>query len=387
MSAYKDKERGTWFCKFTYTDETGARRQKKKRGFKTRKEALDWERLYLLNTGDTCPVTFEELLDAYLMDLESRCRETTLTTKRYVLETRILPYFGNKKLEDISPADIRRWQNILLKQKYKPTYLRFINTQMSAIMNYAVSFYGLKSNPCKKAGQIGKAKPREMNFWTEDEFSSFIETVDIPKYRMLFQVLYWTGIREGEALALTPRDINFKARTIDISKTYVKLPGGTELLNPPKTEGSNRTVAIPEFLAKELKTYIETGGNITTEDAAGDGDSECNGRNEGNGGDRGNGRSECIKGNERLFKVAKTSLRDAMLKYCEKSGVKVIRIHDIRHSHASLLIELGTSPKLIAARLGHDNVQTTLNIYAHLYPSAQEEIADTLQGLYLKGEA
>lgn len=348
MPAYKDKERNTWFCKFTYTDRTGAKKQKKKRGFRTKREALAWEREFLSNPEEDITQTFRQLTECYIKDVGARCRKSTLETKMYVIDTKLLPYFGKRKIKDITPVMIRSWQAEMISSGYSPTYLRLIHTQLSAILNYAVLYCGLKENPCTKAGPMGKAKPREMDFWTEDEYSEFISQVPASsRYYFIFQILYWSGIREGELLALTKEDIDTGRRYISITKTYLKIREGAEYINPPKTDCGRRKVFIPDFLCGELEPFLEA-------KAPG----------------------------ERLFQVPKTSIRNALIRYSQKAGVKPIRVHDLRHSHASLLVNRGLSPKIIAQRLGHENIQTTLNIYSHLSPSAQEEVADILETIH-----
>lgn len=326
------------------------RKQKteKKRGFKTKQQAQEWERQFLTDSQWEAPETFRQLAESYLNDISLRCRQSTVITKKYVLDTKLLPFFANKRIDQITPAMIRKWQTNIISMGYKPTYLRYINSQLSAIMGFGVLYYNLKENPCTKAGAMGKAKAEEMKFWTKEEFTKFIAHVPEDSiYHCIFEILYWTGIREGELLALTPGDIDIEKNTISITKTYVKIREGLEFMNPPKTPGSVRTVFIPDFLSEELSSYLK--------DKASD---------------------------ERLFTVAKTSLRNAMIRYCKKAGTPVIRIHDLRHSHASLLIDIGFSPNVIANRLGHDNIQTTLNIYAHIKPSAKEEVAIKLQEMY-----
>lgn len=115
------------------------------------------------------------------------------------MELKILPYFGNKRVNDITAADIRQWQNELIKMGYSPTYLKTINNQLNAIFNYAVRYYDLKSNPCAKAGSMGKSKAEEMDFWTGEEFRKFIDSVMNKRLSyMAFMTLYWTGMRLGD---------------------------------------------------------------------------------------------------------------------------------------------------------------------------------------------
>ena len=189
-----------------------------------------------------------------------------------------------------------------------------------------------------------------MEIWTKEEFSKFSDCLmDNHVSWMAFQILFWTGIRIGELLALTFADVDLEQKTLQISKSYQRLKG-KDIVTPPKTPKSNRTISIPQFLADDIQDYKDSLYKPGPED--------------------------------RIIPVAKSFLEKEMRRGVKLSGVKKIRIHDLRHSHASLLINMNFSPKEIAERLGHENVETTLNIYSHLYPSKQEELANRLDTLY-----
>ena len=132
-------------------------------------------------------------------------------------------------MNSITAAGIRKWQNELISQGYSQTYLRTINNQLTAVFNYAVRYYDLQNNPCRKAGGMGKNKADEMKFWT--------------------------GMRLGELLALTPADIDFENKTISISKSYQRLDG-KDVITLPKTPKSKRTITVPDFLLADLKDYM-----------------------------------------------------------------------------------------------------------------------------------
>ena len=296
---------------------------------------------------------FDEFLKLYYADMETRLREHTMRTKKYIIELKILPYFGQKRINDIKAADIRNWQNELIKQGYSPTYLKTINNQLSAVFNYAVKYYDLKGNPCAKAGSMGKSKAEEMNFWTKEEFMQFIDSVmDKRQSYMAFMLLYWTGMRLGEVLALTPADIDFEKRTISITKSYQRL-GKQDVITPPKTRKSKRIITIPEFLIADLQDYLSSLYEV--------------------------------KDTDRLLPVTKYYLEHEMKRGIKVSGVKKIRVHDLRHSHASLLVEMGFSPLEIADRLGHEKIETTLNTYSHLYPNKRTVLAEKLDVTYREG--
>ena len=350
MKAENDKKTGKWLIQYRYTDWQGKRRKSTKRGFATKREAEEWLRNFLITQKADFDMKFEDFWKIYCADMETRLREHTMRTKKYIVELKILPYFGNKRVNDITAADIRQWQNELIKMGYSPTYLKTINNQLSAIFNYAVRYYDLKSNPCAKAGSMGKSKAEEMDFWTGEEFRKFIDSVMNKRLSyMAFMILYWTGMRLGELLALNPKDVDLEKRTISITKSYQRL-GKKDVITPPKTSKSKRVITIPEFLAADIKDYMDSLYDLQEDD--------------------------------RLFPITKYYLEHEMQRGIKESGVKRIRVHDLRHSHASMLIELGFSPLEIANRLGHEKVETTLNTYAHLYPNKQTKLAERLDSEY-----
>ncbi len=350
MPANKDpKNPDKWICQFYYTDWTGTRKKKYKRGFDTKHAAQEWERDFLKQHTADVGMRMGAFIDLYMEDITHRLRLSTIENKRYIIDLKIRPYFENKPLSSITAADVRKWQNELMDGNYSPTYLKAVHNQLTAIFNYAVKYYGLPSNPCHQAGSIGKKHADEMQFWTIDEYNQFIEAIkDKPRSFAAFQTLYYTGMRIGELMALTAADIDTDNGVITISKSYQRI-NGKDIITPPKTPKSNRTITIPKFLSDDLRAYI----------------AQIFG----------------LKDDDRIFPFTKAFLEHEMRRGCQLSGVKKIRLHDIRHSHASLLIEMGFSPLLIADRLGHEKVETTLNIYAHLYPSKQAEISDQLQRL------
>lgn len=350
MKAEKDPKTRKWLIQYRYTDWQGKRRKSTKRGFKTKREAEEWYHCFILTKNADLGMRFDAFLNLYYADMETRLREHTMRTKKYIIDLKILPYFGTKKLNEIKATDIRSWQNDLIKQDYSPTYLRTIHSQLSAIFNYAVKYYDLRSNPCTKAGSMGKKQAEEMNFWTKSEFSAFSDAImDKHASYAAFMTLYWTGIRIGELLALTPADIDFDNQTLSITKSYQRL-GKRDVITAPKTPKSIRTITISSFLIDILNEYKSS--------------------------------IYCIADAERLFPYTKYYFQHEMQRGINTSGVKHIRVHDLRHSHASLLIEMGFLPLEIAERLGHEKIETTLNTYSHLYPNKQTKLAKRLDVEY-----
>ena len=351
MAVYKEEKTNTWRVIYRYTDWTGERKQSQKRGFKTKREAQIWEREQLNKATADLDMTFDSFVEQYTADMQTRIKENTWSTKEHIIRTKIIPYFGKQKMSNITAQQIITWQNELMNYKdengksLSPVYLKTINNQLSAIFNHAVKYYNLRENPCKKAGSMGKKKNREMLFWTKEEYLKFAEVMmDKPLSFYAFEMLYWCGIREGELLALTPADFDFEKCTVSITKSYQRL-NGQDLITTPKTEKSNRVIKMPQFLADEMQDYLK--------------------------------QLYGIESNARMFTVTKSYLHREMDRGAKEAGVKRIRIHDIRHSAVSLLIDMGFSATAIADRVGHESIDITYN-YAHLFPSKQTEMAEKL---------
>ena len=354
MAVYKEEKTNTWRVIYRYTDWTGERRQSQKRGFKTKREALAWEREQLNKKGANLDMTFASFVEKYKEDREARIKENTWETKEHIIRTKLIPYFGKLKMCEITPQQIITWQNKLIKFKdengnpYSPVYLKTIQNQLTAIFNHAVKYYNLSENPCRKAGSMGKKKNGEMQFWTKEEYLKFAFAImDKPMSYYAFETLYWTGIREGELLALTPEDFNFQKQILRIDKTYHRIRG-ENIITTPKTRKSIRKIQMPEFLCNEIQEFIKTRYKLKKDD--------------------------------RLFPVTASFLRHELDRGSKLAGVKRIRVHDLRHSHISLLIDMGFSAVAIADRVGHESIEITYR-YAHMFPSKQSEMANKLDAM------
>lgn len=192
---------------------------------------------------------------------------------------------------------------------------------------------------------MGAEESKEMEFWTKEEYLKFSEAMmDKPISYYAFELLYWCGVREGELLALSPSDFNFEKRTLRINKSYQRLEG-EDVISTPKTKNRNRIVKMPQFLCDEMQDFFKQYYSLQPDD--------------------------------RIFPVTKYYLSHEMDRGCKESGVKRIRVHDLRHSHVSLLINMGFTALAIGKRVGHSAEKITYR-YAHLFPSVQTEMVDRL---------
>lgn len=346
---------GRWYASCRYTTWTGERKQKKREGFKTKREAQAWEQEFVRKMSGSSDMTMSSLMDLYLKSQKSRVKASTYRTQASMINARLRPAFGQLKCSEVTPTAVHEWHSELLttdSHKYgKPlanSSMRGMHQRLSAIFNFGVRYYGVRFNPCKDTGQVEKPKKRKISFLTLDEFNRFLAVEKRPDYYLAFEMLFWLGIREGELLALTPADI--REPNVHIAATYLRMHREDQTTTP-KTEGSERDVAAPAFLLEHIRSFISKAMDMQPYD--------------------------------RIFEsISADMLRKHCARNCDKAEVKKIRVHDLRHSHASLLINHGASPVLIAARLGHEKVETTLNIYSHLYPSQEDNLMSVLGECY-----
>lgn len=347
MPAYKN-DAGRWYCAFYYKDWTGKRRKKKKESFATRREALKWEREFLEKYAGSPELSFSVLAKAYLENAKLKNRPQTYLQKRDIINQKILPFFGEMKVSEIDRAAVSQWRDSLLAKGYKTTYLHLIHSVLTNIFSYAVEFYGLTSNPSKNVQGFTSQAKKNVDFWTLEEFQKFAITLKKPVHIIAFYLLFWTGMRVGEMLALTWNDIDLDEGTISITKTLYQV-GKKVFVNETKTTSGDRTIVIPNFLVEMLRDYKRL-SEYTTE--------------------------------EHIIPVTHNDLFMKLKAGAKKAGVKRIRIHDLRHSHASMLIKAHCTPVEVADRLGHKDPSLTLKVYSHMYAAQRRKIADMLNTIY-----
>ncbi len=316
MPAYKDNRQGTWYASFYFENWQGVKQKKLKRGFATKKDALAWEREFLLQQAADLTMTFEAFVEIYITDKKSDSGKHMVYQGAYHPNENLTVFQRKAAQRDkATGCDCMAERDAELPgqngKAYSPTYLKTLHGQLSAILNHAVRFYGLKSNAAATAGCMGSEKHKEMLFWTKEEYLKFAEVMmDKPQSYYAFEVLYWCVIREGELLALTPADFDLDKGLLSITKSYQRLKG-RDVITDPKTPKSVRVIQMPQFLTDEIRDYLKSLYKVQPD--------------------------------QRIFEVTKSYLHHEMDRGAKEAGVKRIRIHDLRHSHVSLLIEMGFS--------------------------------------------
>ena len=367
MPSYEQsKSSKLWSVRFREIDEVGESRQKRLSGFKTKKEAQYGYQDYLTKKAEEeaaraniKPETpddmyFEILADFFLKYKEDRVKHSTYYDLKSRAMSKLIPYFKGKRMCEIKPIDILEWQKKKLQGKSYHYTSKLMQT-LGAIYRYGEKYHDI-TNIMNKVDRPRNMSPKkEMQFWTPEEFEQFHSCIDDPTYRVFFLTLYITGCRRGECEALTWDDVDFKNAKLKISKSITnKSPNASWEITTPKNVGSNRTVTIPSFLCELLKEYKKQQS-----------EQHPNAR--------------FIFGGDRP--LPGTSTDRFFKKTIEKSEVKPIRIHDLRHSCASFLISKGVSIVGVSRQLGHTDVEQTLNTYAHLMPDDHTKILSELESI------
>lgn len=348
MPVYQDEKTKRYYFSCYYVNWQGERKRKVKRGFALAREAKEAERDFLSQYNARADMTFQRLVEIYLEDCKARLKASSLQEKERDINNTILRFFAKRKIADITPAIVRQWQNEIIA-KYAPTSQRLYHSQLSAIFNFAAKFYGLQQNPAKIAGTIGTLKADRAKYWTVETFYKVMECVPDQQARTAFIVLFYSGLRIGELLALTMADYDSAAATLNINKTISQIKGVGYVVTTPKTKKAIRKVVLPRKAAAVLDEHIQALYEPQPR--------------------------------QNIFFKNRSQLIYILQKAAEAANAPIIRLHDLRHSHASLLINNNVSIKAVSERLGHEDVTTTLNIYSHLYAQQDNNIAEMLDKL------
>jgi integrase len=361
---YKDKVRGTYYAVVSlgFDDITGKRIQKKKTGFTSQVEAQKW---YDFTKADlsrssvqmNSTMSFKTFVDKYFMpDYKTRTKLQTYDVG--VARLKRLDYFFDRKLSSISPIVIQDWHNSLLKENVSMSYIYSLHQFLQIILNFAEKLGLVSRNNAKVAGNVKRSRGK-VDFWTIEEFTAFIQTFNQKRVneKLMFTVywfLFFTGLRIGELQALTWKDIDFEEKWVYIHKSIYYRNRKNWKFTDTKTQSSIRKLYLDDDTLKYMREWKEVQEQI--------------------------GKIDFIFSDNGL-PIVKNRVNKMLIRHAEKVNIKPIRVHDLRHSHASLMLQLGMNDLELKNRLGHSDISITLGVYSHLHPTAMRSVADKFNGL------
>lgn len=334
MPAYKDTN-GTWYYSFSVKDPlTGQRKHKMKRGFRTKKEALAAEREDHYKPAQTA-MTVRDMMILW----EDHTQASKQTRQKHLehFTIRFGDYF-DKPIETLSKPVLSRWRAELAQDdRFNTNTKNRTISYLKSLLRFASDVYDVQVNTSvlSRLKQTDEESMKEFEVWTPAEFNQFAQAVDNPLYALYFKFLFWTGCRRGEAIALQKSDVKDHTATIKYSQRTQQ-----EGLKPTKKR-TTRTIKLDSVLWNELQPLMDTDGSYVFGGITG---------------------------------LSPNAIDSAFRKAVKESGVKKIRIHDLRHSHATWLINSGVNIVAVSKRLGHKDVTTTLSVYTHLLESTDNDM-------------
>ena len=311
------------------------------------------------NQNEFTDLTFKDLIQEHYQYQQDKVKVTTLSNYRNMMV--YLEPLENIKLESFNIRHFEMWRQFMNSKSISTRYKNGVYKYLKALMHFGTKWYDI--NFVKVYNKMTNftnpnERKKEMAFYTLEEFQRFLSVETDLKFRCAFQTLFYCGLRNGELRGLTWNDINFNRSTLTVNKNIVKVPdpktGKPYTITSPKTSSSYRTIPIPNFLLKDLSDLYNDDANYY-----------------------GFRDSWYVFGN--IDPLAATTLLDRKTKNAFMARVKDIRIHDFRHSCASLLIDSGANITLVAKYLGHSKIDETLNTYSHMYQNRLDTIVNIIE--------
>ncbi|MBU3228411.1 tyrosine-type recombinase/integrase [Clostridium algidicarnis] len=359
----KKAKNGTYYFRINLGyDLKGKKIQKYKSGFATQKEArAEYSKLLLMSPEDLDTNKDKMMFEHYINEIFLPWYKTQVKLRTY--ENRIhsvhkhFSYFYKKAVADIKPINVQDWQ-LKMSQNLKSSYVRAVQGLFSVAMDRAIVLGIAETNPSKIIGNVKKVKPK-VEFWTKEEFEKVISLLYKEDYYQHFLFislwfLFMTGMRIGEATAIQWEDIDFDTGVVSITKTlYYKSQIDYKFVEP-KTKASVRHIVLDKVTLNYLAEWKEVQQNLITTN---------------------------FVMSYNSIPTQKHTIANAIDRFSKMAGIHRIKIHALRHSHASLLISMGENPLIIKERLGHEDIETTLGTYGHLYPNSNFEVANKLNNI------
>ncbi|URZ15294.1 site-specific integrase [Clostridium felsineum] len=359
----QDSRKLYWFKISLGTDpKTGKRRQTTRRGFKNQKEAIEeynklkneyYAGTLIYNKSTKIKAFIEEYKKWY----KTQVRITTYENRISSIDKNIVNYFGEYSISKITPLQIEKWHQYLLENGNNQNYVRNLHIMLSAIFERAITLGVVNINPVKKAGNVKRVKT-EVQFWTKDELDQVLNTFDKNDLLQYFgfimiHFLFYTGLRFSEMQALQWKDIS-KDKILKITRDLNYKNKDTWQFDNLKNDSSIRDIIIDDITCKLLLDWQEVQKTLF------------------------NSKKDSFIFSLDGLPTNKFFPKHAIERHSKKAGIKKIKVHALRHSHASFLISLDVNIIAIAQRLGHTDVREVLKTYGHLYPRHQFDVVQNI---------
>lgn len=367
-SIYKNKQTGKWDFIFNSGIDpmNGKRKQIRRRGFESKRQALDEMtklRAEVLEDAflDLTKMTYENYMEEWFQERKNTLQKSTFEIHSIYYRNVIKPKLGKLKVQQIAPIQIQKFINELVNDtSYSANTIHLIFRIVSASLKKAKVLKFIKHNPSDGV-TLPKIKKREMSIWSLKQVNYFISEASninrLTRCYIGFLISIFTGMRQGEILGLRWKDIDFKTQTIFVRQTLTQ---NAELKPGAKNEASIRSIHIPTKLVDELRIFRKQVLQEKLTHGQGYHDNDL---------------VVCTRDGKPIIP---RNFRKEFYNLVEKVDLPKIRFHDLRHTHATILIQQNVNVKLISERLGHTDIETTLNTYSHVLPDMQKSVSDKL---------
>ncbi|KIL80154.1 tyrosine-type recombinase/integrase [Bacillus badius] len=370
---YVKKDGSSWYYATELgTDPvTGTRKRKKKRGFKTKKEA---EKALALVEAEVLKGTYFEqsnilfkdhLTDWFKTKKNSINIQTAQTYQSY-LKNRVIPQLGCIKLAHLTPKLLQDYVNNLIEEGLSSSTIKKAYNVIKASLDFAVDMELLSSNPAKKI-QLPKERKAKITVWELNDVRTFLEVAAHHRWYIAFHLAITTGMRRGEILGLRWKDIDLEKGVLYVRQTLSK--DEKQFLTGAKTISGVRSIKLSKETVVILKKHKATISKAKLKCGPAYEDYDL---------------VICTAGGT---PVNPENLKRSYMQLIQQAGVPKIRFHDLRHTHATMLLSQGVHAKVISERLGHSNIKTTLDIYSHVLPNMQQEAANQIDELLSKANS
>ena len=365
----KNEKTNTYYFRTSGKDAYGVRVQPFKGCFKTKKEAVNYlAKLRLELDGGTYVKPYKNTFPEFIKEwFEFYCRNVEKTTAQNrwpLIKNHIIPYFGGKRLNQITSKMIDNFYSKKLGEGLSGKTVRELHNLLNRAFSQAVKWSYLQNNPVVNATPP-RVEKKETIVWSEGEFKRFLSLIESRDDYALYLLLITTGMRKGELLGLKWCDVEFDKRKLHIKRSLCRIIGEGLVLKNPKTANSNRQISISTYVRDVLRKHYETQqeviqayqGHFNLEGLV-----FCNSKG--------------------TFKDPNNLLRE-FNSIIKSASLPKITLHDLRHLHATLMLKNGENPKVVSERLGHSRIGITLDTYSHVLPDIQVSAAMRFEKAYL----